>query len=313
MSLAQALLKYKQKNQRRKYELAGPLDKVEPIELSSNVGGVGLSYNDTLNTQYKAPQGLDTSYTNNASTMGTVGNYAGLAGSLIGSMTGYEPTEVDSTYNTIMSGVSAVGPVGAVIGGASQLGHAIGDPIREGAESYNEDTGYLDDAESAVAGGVVGSFLDPLYSSMSIWDSEYSDSGDKWGALAGLILPGISGKIYGENLMEEEQDRVRKVNERRKQEIFDDNYDFFKTKQYNQSAYGNTYQLKYGGKMSYSNGGNIKKDVPGTPLNITSNSVDYYGPSHNQGGIPLGKNTEVETGEMKHDDYVFSDKIPYNG
>ena len=41
--------------------------------------------------------------------------------------------------------------------------------------------------------------------------------------------------------------------------------------------------------------------------------VDINGPKHTEGGIPMGKGAEVEGGEVKVDNYIFSDQLKYSG
>jgi len=319
MSYAETFRKYKEYNQRKKFNKGGGFQ-MEPLEITSNIGGVGLQYNETLNTAAKQPTALDSSGygQNTTNTMGTIGAYAGLAGSAIDSISGYQQQPQDATYDAVMGAVGMAGPVGGVISGVSGLGHAIGGPIRQEAEAINENTGKYEDIGAATAGGYVGSLFDPFYSGVSSLENEYSDSGDKAASIIGMLLgPGvgtaIQGAVYQENLEEAEAARVNQLEAARRQKLFDQNYNFFNSNQYNQSAYGNTFQLKNGGKMSYAEGGNIQKDIPGTSLTNPVNTIDYYGPDHNQGGIPIGSNTEVEGGEVKLDDYIFSDKIAYNG
>ena len=52
----------------------------------------------------------------------------------------------------------------------------------------------------------------------------------------------------------------------------------------------------------------------GGPINNgvgNGNLTEYKGNGHEQGGIPLGQDTEVEGGETSIDDYVFSDRIMF--
>jgi len=47
----------------------------------------------------------------------------------------------------------------------------------------------------------------------------------------------------------------------------------------------------------------------GGPLDNMSGYNEFNGNTHEQGGIPLGKNSEVETGEVSYKNYIFSDRL----
>lgn len=92
-------------------------------------------------------------------------------------------------------------------------------------------------------------------------------------------------------------------------EMFGKNYNNLNSKKYQDSLTGNTFQLENGGSM---NGGNIRKEFSGNKLQQPVNNMTaYYGPSHADGGIPVGDETEVEGGEFKFGSYIFSDKLNY--
>jgi len=77
-------------------------------------------------------------------------------------------------------------------------------------------------------------------------------------------------------------------------------------------------QLRRMGRDVYKTGGNL-------PMNISNNNtqsigqdaVEFQGPKHSQGGIPLNKNVEVEGGEtmdkVQGQKYVFSDQVKVPG
>jgi hypothetical protein len=61
--------------------------------------------------------------------------------------------------------------------------------------------------------------------------------------------------------------------------------------------------FKYAGGSKFANGGNLQNQMP----------VHVQGNPHEMGGVPLGNsNNEVEGNEVVWDNFVFSDRVPYN-
>jgi len=76
------------------------------------------------------------------------------------------------------------------------------------------------------------------------------------------------------------------------------------------------------GNMGYKYGGKMKKKLPKYPMGgqmpMGQDASKYIGPSHEQGGIPVGEDgnvdpnnpiAEVEGGETRQGDYIFSDEL----
>ena len=84
------------------------------------------------------------------------------------------------------------------------------------------------------------------------------------------------------------------------------------------SAFGRI-AARCGGRLKRKRcGGKAKRYADGGIIEETSsNTAEVNGPSHEQGGVPYGPNTEVEGGEALMTDadnaYVFSDTLKYNG
>jgi hypothetical protein len=55
--------------------------------------------------------------------------------------------------------------------------------------------------------------------------------------------------------------------------------------------------------------GGIPTAFNGNVTTNSSNAGKFQGPTHEQGGIPIGPNAEVEGGETRAEDYIFSDRI----
>lgn len=203
-----------------------------------------------------------------------------------------------STYEDLSYAITDLNPL-------SQAAHSIGSGISDALAPVNAE-GYSDSSNFAV--GLSG-VIDP--GRTTDYAMQQFDEGDTWEGILGLVSPYYAADVQNR----EAKTAAKKANrEYSAQKVFDKNTSYYDTNRYNKSIYGDSYQLEMGGSMkqgknlSYSNGGNIQKEF----INNGKGTI-YNGPTHNQGGIPLGDNTEVENNEVKYGSYIFSDKINYNG
>ncbi len=99
-----------------------------------------------------------------------------------------------------------------------------------------------------------------------------------WGMLIGAGIGGIAGGIGGAA-------KAKKNNKIINEEI---------------QANAGPSQIYSANQYQYSNGG---------PIDNMSGYNEFNGNTHEQGGIALGKNAEVETGEVNYKNYIFSDRL----
>lgn len=249
------------------------------------------SYDDILQYSNLIGSGIDS--------IGYGGDYSGTRTD----MQQYANSEVSqsdpgSTYEDLSYAITDLNPL-------SQAAHSIGAGVGDALAPVNAE-GYSDSSNFAV--GLSG-VVDP--GRTTDYAMQQFDEGDTWGGILGLISP-----YYAADAQNREAEALAKKANREysAQKVFDKNTSYYDTNRYNKSLYGDTYQLKMGGDMkqgkniSYSNGGDIKKEF----INNGKGTV-YSGPTHDGGGIPIGSNTEVENNEVKYGSYIFSDKINYNG
>lgn len=72
---------------------------------------------------------------------------------------------------------------------------------------------------------------------------------------------------------------------------------------YQQGTNTNQIYSKYGGRIPYQNGGNLTQ--------LSSDSEEVQGPTHEQGGVDIGDNIEVEGGETINKNFVFSEELGF--
>lgn len=201
-------------------------------------------------------------------------------------------------YNSSMGAISNAGPIGAAIGGITKIGDSIGDPIRNSAERTNELNGGLTNKNKAINSAQAGMMLNPFKGmTMTLGDKNASNREKRLSVLAGTtLIPGLS-RMFGK----ERAKRIDTIGKETFNKEFTDNINL---------TFGNYMndQIKY---LKY--GGNF----------LSKNIVDYKGATHSQGGIKVDKNgnptsvtgknaiAEIETGEVKWGDYIFSNKISY--
>lgn len=80
-----------------------------------------------------------------------------------------------------------------------------------------------------------------------------------------------------------------------------------------QGQAGQLFSAKYGGKLprvKYNEGGefNVQPEGGVSPQHTIA---EYDGLTHEQGGIPIGNHAEVEDGEFKYKDMIFSNALTY--
>lgn len=182
----------------------------------------------------------------------------------------------------------------------ANIAHSVGSLGSDLIEQKNK-YGYSDASDFAL--GVSG-FLDPGRTMDQAFSS--MKEGKIGTGIAELLLPGWANIRQNREAKKAAQKAGIEYDTNK---LFEDNFNYFNSNENNRSRMGNTFQLRNGGTMS--NGNGMSKKLIGDNFNRQINSVEYNGPSHNNGGIPIGKNTEVEGGEAKHDNYVFSNMIPY--
>lgn len=179
----------------------------------------------------------------------------------------------------------------------ASLAHSAGASINDMLAPKNEQ-GYSDSSNAAIA---IGGAIDPGATTDQAMQS--LEEGNTWQGIGELLMPGYAAVNQNEEAKKTAATATKQYNA---QQQFNKDFNYANTKQANTSLYGNTYQLRRGGKMSMADGGNIQKEFAGPTINSPINAVSYNGPTHEQGGIPIGKNTEVEGNEFRYNDFVFS-------
>lgn len=110
------------------------------------------------------------------------------------------------------------------------------------------------------------------------------------GGLAAGTVGAITGNINSKKLQEEQAENLKN------------------------KYYGNT-SFAFGGPLGLTN--NLENNIIAeTEIEILANGgniSEINGPSHIEGGIQLTANAEVEGGEAKQGNYIFSDKLTLNG
>jgi hypothetical protein len=244
----------------------------------------GLDFNQGQ-SQSNIPQGINTNGMAMGAAMGAASSMA--SGANAG----------DTAYNTAMGVVGNIPVVGTAIG----IGDSIGNPIRQKSEQYDPTTGGLKNKDKAARNAQVGFGLNPAKAaSMTLFDKNAS-SGEKWGSVANVLVPGV-GRLMGlgnKRANRLDSDGRKKFSEN----IIQNNNDMF-TEMLNQNLRG----YESGGQMDLY----PAKDV-----------IEYKGNEHQQGGIKVDGNgnataktglpaiAEVEDGEMNWGGYVFSNKLSY--
>jgi hypothetical protein len=194
----------------------------------------------------------------------------------------------DSTMEELSYGITDMNPIASVF---HEVGAAAGDAI-----APTNEYGYSDSSNFAV--GMSG-LIDP--GQTTDYAMQQFEEGDTGSGLLSLISPYYAADAQNREAKKNAEFASKKYNN---EQLFNKLHSSNDTYKVNQSMYGNTYTMRNGGNLSQ--GGNITKHI--TP---SVNSVQYYGPTHEQGGIPIGKNTEVESGETKYKSYVFSDTLEF--
>lgn len=199
----------------------------------------------------------------------------------------------------------------SISGGASMLGSLVSSGAHEKTGKVKKDAYTGGEALKGLGTGMqLGSAFGP------------------WGTLIGGVIGGAGGAIYGAV----ESDRINKeAHDRMVAEKLRENMRIQNRSQSILSNYpthgivGNEFYQKYGGKISYQNGGNLVNPIQmngmppvldGGQLNQTSsNTSTADGKEHSEGGIQL-PNAEIEDKEVLRDDGngdidVYSDKLYY--
>lgn len=120
----------------------------------------------------------------------------------------------DAAYNATMAGVSKAGPVGAVIGGVTALGDAIGDPIRKSAEQLGPGGYGLRDMRKAERTAGAGFALNPFKGLTSVWGDKDASRGEKALSVANMVMPGIPSVFLAKH-------RAKRLDEKAKKEVSD--------------------------------------------------------------------------------------------
>jgi len=222
-----------------------------------------------------------------------VGNYANIAGKALSNNQQYNYDssyiqERNKTKAASQTAIEGVGTAVPIVGGFMSLGAGVGESTMDEYGIYKDSTGQFIDQNLNVTTGVQGVF-DTLKS-------------DDLGAWVSQLTAGVSD-IFGTKSAS--QQKAIKAKEdllmrRKSQEISQRQNQLAN---YPTSGYG-----KYGMKLA--NGGDLPLPIDGSEVDqLASNVMLYEGDTHENGGITLDNNTEIEDSEVVKDDMVLSDRL----
>lgn len=152
----------------------------------------------------------------------------------------------NSAYDTGMAGVSKAGPIGGVIGGVTQLGDAIGRPIRKRAEEIDPETGAYRDIGKATRMSQVGSAFNPFKNVTETFQDPGATNREKWGAAIGMATGVPVGNLFAKG-------KYKRKEEERMAEFQKQKEDQLKASTYNQRMS----ELQSAPQMSFKNGGKL--------------------------------------------------------
>lgn len=196
--------------------------------------------------------------------------------------------QAEESQKKLEGAVGSIPVYGQIIQGFSALGRGIG------KQTTDQDGIYKNKFNEAVDNSFNPSTAINNIKGIASGDTSASN-------ILNFATLGIAGKGLGQEQAEEfKRQRQSKIDQQsllegaQKLNSFD-------------TAGSNTNSIyaKYGGKIStkYLNGGSL------TPL--SSDSVEVEGNSHEQGGVKLSPEIEVEGKETINDDFVFSDELGF--
>ena len=265
----------------------------------------GTTWNTGANPPYASQtddihggSGIDISGVANGSSSNTqktdYRNYIGAGLSTVGSFIpdtkfGDFRDDTDKVTKGVMNVVGQAGWIGALISGI----YSVVNPLAKMARAKIERTdayGNLKDSNAANKGAWIGSILDPIQGITT---------------RAKLGYWGVNRRKYSDllqkKLTEKYNQQQQPFRQARKLEL--DNIAYQNS--LNQPQQSNYYA--FGGQLKnytkYTTGGKLK------PLSSDSSLV--LGNSHEDGGVKLNKDTEVEGKETIKGDYVFSDRLGF--
>lgn len=208
--------------------------------------------------------------------------------------TDYNTSTVPSMGNTSKSGqgMGGLGNMGSsIVDAGIQLGSAA--IVAQAQKKRNPNSTYTADGQNRAVQSAQG-----ISAGWNIGNKIYPGIGGIVGAFAG----GIYGAFRG-NKMDKEAKTQRALDGKEFQEK-----ERLAMQAREGSTQGNvgTQYYKYGGPLTkavYGNGGSIKQ--------TSSSTAEIAGPSHEQGGVPVANNIELEGGESMTEDYVFSKRLGF--
>jgi len=158
----------------------------------------------------------------------------------------------------------------------AQIGNILGEVV-EGNNNLLENRSA--DKNRSVAGGALKGAGSGAATGAML-GSVVPGVGTAIGAVSGAVIGGIAGGIKGKNAYEQGADDLNQYLGDRNKGMTRDQVTMF-------AAYG--------------------AELP--EMALGGDPVEFNGNSHEEGGIALGKNVEVEDGEVKVGNYVFSDRL----
>lgn len=189
---------------------------------------------------------------------------------------------------------------GQTMNGFAQAGNyaQLAAPLVDGADpvnSYGSRSDFGAGASGALKGMATGASLGSVVPGI----------GTAVGAVGGAIVGGVTGVINNNKKQEEEKLAL----ERQNQVEIDNIKQYSKGVLSTYPSYGITRSAKYG--MKFPNGGVLPypTDADADVNVLSSNMAQYEGDTHEQGGIPLDNNVEIEDQEVIKDNMVLSDRL----
>ncbi|RUP37506.1 MAG: hypothetical protein EKK63_14655 [Acinetobacter sp.] len=204
-----------------------------------------------------------------------------------------EPTiGSDQSFQSAGTGMGSLGNMGgSIVDAGIQLGSAA--IVAQAQKKRNPNSNYTADGQNKTVQGAQG-----IATGWSIGNKIYPGIGGIVGAFAG----GIYGAFKG-NKMDKEAKLQRSLEGK---EFIEKERLNMQVNNGSTSGNINSQYYAYGGPLTkslYSNKGQINQ--------TSSNTAEVHGPSHEEGGVPVGNNTELEGGESMTEDYVFSDRLGF--
>lgn len=235
------------------------------------------------------------------------GSYYGAYGGELPTMYGFGgPTDPPSTNNTLIGNAGNAIPEGY----AEKWKAQSGTDLPEGAyltssqlESYNKE---------GIASGYESNMVSPSNFNTGTSTPQKTNPGQmlsSTGAPLGGYNP-LGNRQYSQYMEEAANDPTRLAQTKAVNDERSSNIELIKTMTPEQLAdmrsKGQT-PAQYLGVMAM--GGDLQMMAMGGELPMGGEATEYNGNTHEEGGIAIGANKEVEDGEIRVGDYVFSDRL----